>query len=138
MAYTYSKLIDNASEVFGVGATNLPQQAAFPSIFGGQAADRAVSFFDRTHRASITYVYALPWMKEQRGFVGRMAGGWEISGVTTWESGVPLTVVNGQDADGVQWEPTTRITPTLKPAAHVLIALSLSISAFSPGLVSAI
>ncbi len=101
MAYTYSRLIDNASEVFGVGSTNLPQQSAFPSIFGGQAADRAVSFFDRTHRASITYVYALPWMKEQRGFAGRLAGGWEISGVTTWESGVPLTVVNGQDADGV-------------------------------------
>jgi hypothetical protein len=101
LAYTYSRLIDNASEVFGVSQTNLPQQAAFPSILGGQAADRAVSFFDRTHRASITYVYALPWMKEQRGALGRLLGGWEISGVTTWESGVPLTVVNGQDADGV-------------------------------------
>jgi hypothetical protein len=101
LAYTYSKLIDNASEVFGVASTNLPQQSAFPSILGGQAADRSLSFFDRTHRASITYVYALPWMKEQRGFVGRALGGWEISGVTTWESGVPLTVINGQDADGV-------------------------------------
>lgn len=100
-SYTYSKLIDNASEVFGVGATNLPQQAAFPAILGGQAAERAVSFFDRTHRASITYVYALPFMKEQRGPLGRLLGGWELSGVTTFESGVPLTVVNGQDADGI-------------------------------------
>jgi outer membrane receptor protein involved in Fe transport len=100
-AYTFSKLIDNASEVFGVASTNLPQQAAFPSILGGQAADKALSFFNRTHRGSITYVYALPWMNDQRGFVGRMLGGWEISGVTTWESGVPLTIINGQDADGV-------------------------------------
>ena len=100
-AYTYSKLIDNASEVFGVGSTNLPQQAAFPSVFGGQAAERAVSFFDRTHRASITYVYALPFMSGQRGLVGHLLGGWELSGVTTFESGVPLTVVNGQDADAV-------------------------------------
>lgn len=100
-AYTYSKLIDNASEVFGVAQTNLPQQAAFPSILGGQAADRAVSFFDRTHKASVTYVWALPWFSGERGFAGHLLGGWELSGVTTWESGVPLTVVNGQDADSV-------------------------------------
>jgi len=100
-SYTYSKLIDNASEVFGVADTNLPQQAVFPSIFGGQAAERAVSFFDRTHRATFTYVYSLPFYKEQKGLVGHVAGGWEISGVTTFESGVPLTVVNGADSDSI-------------------------------------
>ncbi len=100
-AYTWSKLIDNASEVFGVADTNLPQQAAFPSIFGGQALERAVSLFDRPHRLSITYVYALPFMKDQHGFAGHVLGGFEISGVTTFESGVPLTVVNGQDADSI-------------------------------------
>lgn len=100
-AYTYSKVLDNASEVFGVAETNLPQQAVFPSIFGGQARERAVSFFDRTHRASFTYVYALPFRKDQQGFAGHLLGGWEISGVTTFESGVPLTVINGADADGV-------------------------------------
>jgi len=72
-----------------------------PSIFGGQRAERAVSFFDRTHRASFTYVYDLPFMRDQHGLLGRVAGGWQISGVTTFETGVPLTVVNGQDADGV-------------------------------------
>lgn len=100
-AYTYSKLIDNASEVFGVGDVNAPQQAAFPSIFGGERLDRAVSLFDRTHRASFTYVYQLPFMRDQHGFAGRLIGGWEISGVTVFESGAPLTVVNGQDADAV-------------------------------------
>jgi outer membrane receptor protein involved in Fe transport len=100
-AYTYSKGMDNASEVFAIAEVNQPQQSAFPSIFGGQAAERAVSFFDRTHRATITYVYALPWMQEQRSFVGHLLGGWELSGITTFESGVPLTVINGQDSDGV-------------------------------------
>ena len=100
-AYTWSKLIDNASEVFGVADTNLPQQSSFPSIFGGQAIERAVSLFDRPHRFSLTYVYAIPFMKEQRGFVGHLLGGFEISGVTTFESGVPLTVINGQDADSI-------------------------------------
>ena len=100
-AYTWSKLIDNASEVFTVADTNLPQQASFPAIFGGQAAERAVSFFDRTHRFSLTYVYELPFMRDQRGFVGHLLAGFQISGVTTFETGVPLTVVNGQDADSI-------------------------------------
>lgn len=100
-AYTWSKFIDNGSEVFGVAGNNLPQQSAFPSIFGGQRLERAVSLFDRPHRASITYFYQLPFYKEQRGFIGRVLGGFEISGVTVFESGAPLTVVNGVDADGV-------------------------------------
>ena len=100
-AYTWSKLIDNGSEVFGVADTNLPQQASFPSIFGGQALEKAVSFFDRTHRFSLTYVYELPFMRNQQGFVGHLLGGFQISGVTTFETGVPLTVVNGQDADSI-------------------------------------
>ncbi|HEX8721074.1 MAG TPA: TonB-dependent receptor [Pyrinomonadaceae bacterium] len=100
-SYTFSKLIDNASEVFSVVETNQPQQASFPAILGGQAAERAVSFFDRTHRFSLTYVYALPFFRDQRGFAGRALGGWEVSGVTTFESGVPLTVTNGADADAI-------------------------------------
>jgi hypothetical protein len=100
-AYTWSKLIDNGSEVFGVADTNLPQQSSFPAIFGGQGLERAVSLFDRPHRFSLTYVYALPFFKDQRGFVGHLLGGFEISGVTALESGVPFTVINGQDADSI-------------------------------------
>ncbi|MGH9969355.1 MAG: TonB-dependent receptor domain-containing protein [Pyrinomonadaceae bacterium] len=100
-AYTFSRNIDNASEVFGVGGNNQPQQAAIPSIFGGQARERGVSLFHRLHRASFTYVYDLPVMKSQRGFLGHLLGGFQISGVTTFESGAPLNVTNGQDADGV-------------------------------------
>ena len=100
-AYTYSKLIDNASEVFGVANNNQPQQAAVPSILGGQAAERGVSLFDRTHRASFTYVYELPWMRDQKGALGRIIGGWQIAGITTFETGAPLNVSNGQDADSI-------------------------------------
>lgn len=100
--YTWSKFIDNASEVFGVGNTNLPQQAVRPPILGfSERLERSVSLFDRTHRAVFYYTYDLPFMKEQRGFVGRVVGGWNISGATTIESGVPFTVVNGQDADSI-------------------------------------
>ncbi|HEX8558562.1 MAG TPA: carboxypeptidase regulatory-like domain-containing protein [Pyrinomonadaceae bacterium] len=101
-SYTWSKLIDNGSEVFAVANINLPQQAARPPILGfSNRLERSVSLFDRTHRAVFTYVYQLPWMSEQRGFLGRVLGGWEWSGVTTFETGVPVTVANGADADGI-------------------------------------
>jgi hypothetical protein len=61
-AYTYSKLISNADEVFnslGGGIANA-QSSQTPFIFGGDRPDRAVSLFDRTHRASFSYVVELP------------------------------------------------------------------------------
>ncbi|HVF54838.1 MAG TPA: carboxypeptidase regulatory-like domain-containing protein [Pyrinomonadaceae bacterium] len=101
-AYTWSKLIDNNSDVF---ATAIIQGGSanpnIPFIFGGLPAERAVSLLDRPHRAVFTYVYALPWFREQRGFIGHALGGWEVSGVTTFESGFPYTVTNGVDANGV-------------------------------------
>ncbi len=97
-SYTYSKLIDFSSDVFT--ANNTPAISEIPTIFGGQNNERAVSLYDRTHRAVFTYVYALPFFREQHGVFGRALGGWEVSGITTFESGVPLTILNGVDSDG--------------------------------------
>jgi outer membrane receptor protein involved in Fe transport len=99
--YTWSKAIDNASEIFGVTGSNLPQNTAVPSIYGGLRYDRSLSFFDRTHRAVFTYVYQLPFLGQQKGAFGRVFGGWQVSGITTFESGMPATVANGLDADGI-------------------------------------
>jgi outer membrane receptor protein involved in Fe transport len=101
-AYTYAKLIDNASEVFTQGGiTSGTSFFAIPQLFGGSRLDRARSLFDRTHRAVFSYVYELPLMREQHGFLGHILGGYQISGVTTFESGVPFTALNGFDSDGI-------------------------------------
>jgi hypothetical protein len=34
----------------------------------------------------------MPWLKNQQGFVGHTFGGWELSGIVTYNSGLPLTV----------------------------------------------
>jgi hypothetical protein len=100
-AYTYSKLIDNNSEIFAsTGLSNSPF-SIIPFALGGERNERAVSLFDRTHRAVFTYVYDLPFMRDQKGALGKIIGGWQVSGVTAFESGVPFTVTNGQDANGV-------------------------------------
>ncbi|MBC7924729.1 MAG: TonB-dependent receptor, partial [Bryobacteraceae bacterium] len=101
VSYTWSKLIDNASEVFGTAGTNSPQNTALPSIYGGLRQDRAVGAADRTHRTVLTWSYSLPWMRNQQNVVGRVLGGWQVSGLSTFESGNPLNVYNGVDADGI-------------------------------------
>lgn len=98
--YTWSKLIDNGSEVFASTGLINSSLAIIPVILGGERNERALSLFDRTHHASITFVYSIPFMSEQRGALGRLLGGWEISGVQTWETGVPFTVANGADSNG--------------------------------------
>lgn len=100
-SYTYSKLIDNGSEIFASGGITNSSRPIIPHFFGGERNERAVSLFDRTHRAVFTYVYDLPFMREQQGALGRIVGGWQISGITTFESGVPFTVANGEDSNGL-------------------------------------
>jgi Carboxypeptidase regulatory-like domain/TonB-dependent Receptor Plug Domain len=114
-AYTYSKLISNMDEVANSTASGISNQnlSQIPFIFGGERLDRAVSLFDRTHRASITYVVESPFMKDQRGVVGHILGGYELSGVTVFESGVPFTVFNGLDSDGIGGSTTDR--PNVNP-----------------------
>ena len=116
-AYTYSRLIDNNSDVFanlGVAAA-APSVAALPTILGGDRLERGLSLFDRTHRATFTYVYEIPFFREQRGALGRLLGGFQIAGITTFESGVPYTVLNGLDSDGIGGN---NDRPTFNPAGQ--------------------
>jgi outer membrane receptor protein involved in Fe transport len=100
-AYTFSKLLSNADEVFATGVGTASSVFALPSLFGGDRFEKAVSQNDRTHRAVFTYVYVIPFFREQNGFLGRVLGGFQLSGVTSFESGTPYTVFNGFDSDGI-------------------------------------
>ena len=56
----------------------------------GQEYGRSV--LDRTDYASIDFVYELPFYTQQHGFVGRLLGGYEVSGIVALDSGLPITV----------------------------------------------
>jgi hypothetical protein len=101
-SYTWSKSIDNVSELFNYGNTAALALWAVPGYYGGARLDRGVSSFDRPHRWVFSYVYELPWMKQQRNLVGYVVGGWQVSGLTAYESGNPYTITNGQDSDGLE------------------------------------
>lgn len=100
-AYTYSKLISNADEIFATGFGSTTAFYSIPGILGGERNERALSMFDRTHRAVFSYVAESPFFRDQRGVLGKLFGGFQISGVTTFESGAPFSVFAGTDMDGV-------------------------------------
>jgi Carboxypeptidase regulatory-like domain/TonB-dependent Receptor Plug Domain len=53
--------------------------------------------FSRNQIFVANYVYDLPFYRGQQGFVGKALGGWELSGITVFESGVPLTITQSSD-----------------------------------------
>jgi hypothetical protein len=75
--YTWSHNLTDASENFR-GAENTYNLKR----------DWGNSVFDRRHVFTATYVYFLPWMKSQQGFVGHLLGGWELSGVFNASTGI--------------------------------------------------
>jgi hypothetical protein len=87
--YTWGKSIDDAASVGGSGH-NVPQNS-----FDLQA-ERALSNFDVRQRLIVNHTYEFPF-GEQRHFlnrggpVARVIGNWQISGVTTLQTGTPLT-----------------------------------------------
>jgi hypothetical protein len=89
--YTWSKSIDDASDV---GATfhefNLPQDVT------NLRAEKGLSSFDHRHRFVFTYSYDLPagagHLLAPPGFLGKLFGGWTLSGIGTFQTGAPITV----------------------------------------------
>ena len=68
------------------------------------------SDFYRTHIFVGTWSYRLPFFKDNHGFLGQVLGGWEVSGITRYQTGAPLTVtgptsIGGRRADYVGGDP---------------------------------
>jgi outer membrane receptor protein involved in Fe transport len=81
--YTFSKTIDNSSEVFAFNGENsiLPQDPF------DLHPERSVSALHRPHIFSLNAIYDVPFRKEQHGFVGHLLGGWQLNAVHVYNSG---------------------------------------------------
>ncbi len=91
--YTFSKTIDNASEIFstfGGGQTIADPQNPFDSTDG----ERGLSAFHQKHNFTANFIYELPFYKNQEGFVGKLLGGYQFSGIVRAGSGRPYTPQN--------------------------------------------
>src|ERR1041384_3050542 len=85
-SYTWSKTIDNASEIFSFG------EGAFASNpLDPQHNERGLSGNDRRHAGTLSVIWDIPYFKKQEGFMGHVLGGWQINGVYILASGRPFT-----------------------------------------------
>ena len=106
VSYTFSKSLDSRSfdPVFtrvGTGATQ--SGSSTPIDIYNRRLNYAHSDFDRTHVLQSYWVYELPFGRGKRFGAGhgqlfdKLAGGWEVSGLFTLESGRPFTVYSGSN-----------------------------------------
>lgn len=93
-AYTWSRSIDNASEVFvNSGGASRWENVRDPR------SDRGPSAFNHTNVAAFTWVYALP--DPSKRILNQVFGGWETSGSVILQSGAPETLYfGGLDVNG--------------------------------------
>ncbi|MDQ3473219.1 MAG: TonB-dependent receptor, partial [Acidobacteriota bacterium] len=101
ISYTFAKNLSNNDESLGVGAitTGSPQ---IPQDFFNRGAEKSLSAFDRKHRFVANYIYEVPvpGFANNNSVLRQIFGGFQISGVTTRQSGQPFSIVTGVDSNG--------------------------------------
>lgn len=88
VSYTYSKMMDDNHGGFG----GEPLSGGGFQNWNNRRADWAVSALDQTHRFIANAVYELPFRRDQKGVLGRFAGGWELGAILSFFSGGPLGI----------------------------------------------
>jgi len=88
LSYTWSKTIDDASDIFS--RTDI-QSASAQNPFCINRCERALSALDRPHAFSANFILDVPYFREQRGIVGHLLGGWQLNGTYFLTSGATFT-----------------------------------------------
>jgi hypothetical protein len=90
VSYTLSKSMDNGSNQRDV----VPDTYDISMLWGP-------SEFDARHILVFNYLYDLPFFKNHSTLSGKLLGGWQISGVTQFQTGLPCSVAGPADYTGV-------------------------------------
>ncbi len=90
--YTFSKNLTDAQ----TDRSSSPQNPYNIRNEYGRAA------LDRRHIFTANFVYELPFFQEQQGFIGKLLGGYQLSSIITYNTGIPFTATTtGFDAAGI-------------------------------------
>jgi hypothetical protein len=94
-SYTYSHSLDDVSDVFGFDSTPNAFQSVSQVLGASPHIDYGNSDFDRRHVGVIGVVWGI--RGPNRGVLGHVLGGWQVSSVAHWQTGFPFTMANGSD-----------------------------------------
>ena len=117
-AYTFSKSIDPVvTSGAGIYQYPLNDQTSLNQSMG-------LSDFDRTHRLIMSYDYAVPFFSHAHGWQSAALGHWSVSGITTFQSGLPFRVTDSAGASAYG-DPTPNIAePSLASGYTIASALT--------------
>lgn len=87
VAYTWSKLLTTNPQDRSLGVADAYNLKG----------DYGLSTLNTPQIFVLSYVYDLPFFNNQSGLAGRVLGGWEISGITNFQSGQSTTVTQSAD-----------------------------------------
>src|SRR5215471_4117774 len=89
--YTLSRSIDPSNQTNGGGGGGDLNPVGNP--YAGWQYDVGRSGYDRLHNFSTNFIYSLPFLRNStNGLLRTLVGGWEVSGIVSIESGLPLNV----------------------------------------------
>ncbi len=137
-AYTFSKLIDDASSVFDASILTGPV-ANFPVADSfNRRLEKDLSNGDIPHIFAAGFIYQLPFGRGRRlainGWRNQLAGGWELAGVVRLQSGMPLAVTqitNFNSFAGYGTQRPNRIGDPNLPSGQRSLAEWFNAAAFS-------
>jgi hypothetical protein len=103
LAYTFSKSIDDVSSVAGF----LGEQNPGYTNNNRRDLDRSLSALHIPHHLAFNYQWELPFGKGKRwlnsgGAVNQIVGGWSLNGITTIQSGSPISIDSRNNTTGSQ------------------------------------
>ncbi len=90
VAYTLSKSMDDGSNQRDI----IPDTYYAHNLWGP-------SEFDARHVFIANFLYELPFLRSQQHWYGKIAGGWQLSGIFQAQTGTPCSVGTGNDFVGV-------------------------------------
>lgn len=98
-AYTYSKAISGPADIGGQVGGGF-YIGAIQNIYN-LSPERSLSGFDQTHRFVQTVIYDVPFFKNLRGVGRQILDGWQVSTISTIQSGFAAAVTYNVDTTGV-------------------------------------
>jgi len=120
-AYTYGHAIDNASDPLVPGQGN----QSFPRSSLDLGPERGNSDFDVRHRLVMNYSWQLPFGRGAKhwsgGVLGKALEGWDLSGISTFSSGLPYDIFTNVDTQHTGfaarpvYNPSATATPSSNP-----------------------
>src|SRR5580700_8528556 len=116
-AYTFSKNIDATSTGNTANNTAFNDESTID-------ASRGISDFNRPQVLKISYVYELPFFAHAAGFRNRVMGGWSVSGVTSFQSSLPFSVLDSNGGNAFLGAGTSPVGASLAPGASIGSAMT--------------